>query len=119
MDPEDTPTEQPEEQAPKRTLTTSRAETQASGGAIGVATRRLLCIHFDLSISDLSRTEVVDLLAKFLLAHRSARARLLVDDATSASYRAPPGYVRCSSASRWCWKCASPRWTIRWATMPR
>jgi hypothetical protein len=89
MDPEKAPTEQPEEQAPKRTLITSRAETQAALlQAIGVATRRVLCIHFDLSIFDLSRTEVVDLLAKFLLAHRSARARLLVDDATWLDTRA-------------------------------
>jgi len=73
---------EPTDPAPKRTLITSRAETQAAVlQTIGVATRRLLCVHADLSIFDLSRTEVVDLLSQFLLAHRSARARLLVDNA--------------------------------------
>ncbi|MGH6609203.1 MAG: hypothetical protein ACRECQ_03015, partial [Burkholderiaceae bacterium] len=36
--------------------------------------------HSDLSIFDLSRREVVELLSKFLLAHRNARVRLLVDN---------------------------------------
>ncbi|HYM48252.1 MAG TPA: hypothetical protein VES91_07205 [Burkholderiaceae bacterium] len=88
MDPDKAPTE-PSEPAPKRTLITSRAETQAAVlQTIGVASRRLLCIHADLSIFDLSRTDAVDLLAKFLLAHRSARARLLVDDANWLDTRA-------------------------------
>lgn len=86
MDPDKT---EPTEPAPKRTLITSRAETQAAVlQTIGMATRRLLCVHADLSIFDLSRTEVVDLLSKFLLAHRSARARLLVDGAIWLNTRA-------------------------------
>lgn len=71
----------PGQPVPKRTLITSRAETQqAVLQVIEAATRRLLCMHSDLSIFDLSRREVIDLLAKFLLAHRNARARLLVED---------------------------------------
>ena len=67
--------------APQRTLITSRAELQAAvSQTIAVASRQVLCVHSDLSLFDLSRREVVDMLAKFLLAHRSARARLLVDD---------------------------------------
>lgn len=86
MDPDKS---EPTEPAPKRTLITSRAETQAAVlQTIGVATRRLLCVHADLSIFDLSRTEVVDLLSKFLLAHRSARAQFLVDDAIWLNTRA-------------------------------
>lgn len=86
MDPEKS---EPTEPAPKRTLITSHAETKAAVlQTIGVATRRLLCVHADLSIFDLSRTEVIDLLSKFLLAHRSARARLLVDDAIWLDTRA-------------------------------
>lgn len=74
---------------PQRTLITSRAETQAAVvQAIGAATRRVLCLHADLSIFDLARAEVVELLAKFLLAHRSARAKLLVDDAVWLDTRA-------------------------------
>lgn len=85
----ETPKTEPDEPAPKRTLITSRAETHAAVlQTIGVATRRLLCVHADLSIFDLSRTEVIDLLSKFLLAHRSARARLLVDDAIWLDTRA-------------------------------
>ena len=75
--------------APQRTLITSRAETQAAVvQAIESATRRVLCIHSDLSIFDLARTEVVGLMSKFLLAHRSARVRLLVDDAVWLDTRA-------------------------------
>ena len=86
MDPDKS---EPPEPAPKRTLITSRAETQAAVlQTIGVATRRLLCVHADLSIFDLSRAEVVDLLSKFLLAHRSARAQFLVDDAVWLNTRA-------------------------------
>ena len=81
MDPEQS-SEPPSPPAPQRTLITSRAETHAAVlRALETATRRVLCLHADLSIFDLSRTEVVELLAKFLLAHRNARARLLVDDA--------------------------------------
>lgn len=81
MDPEQTP--EPIDPKPQRTLITSRAETQAAVlQAIKVATRQLLCLHSDLSMFDLSRSEIVDLLAKFLHAHRGARIRLLVDDAS-------------------------------------
>ena len=89
MDPEQPSTEPPSPPAPQRTLITSRAETQAAVlRTIEAATRRVLCLHSDLSIFDLSRTEVADLLAKFLLAHRSARARLLVDDSIWLDTRA-------------------------------
>lgn len=82
MNPDQQAAELPDEPAPKRTLITSRAETQqAVLQVIGVAVRLLLCIHADLSIFDLSRREVVDLLADFLLAHRNARVRLLVENA--------------------------------------
>ena len=40
---------------------------EVTRGQIQPATRSVLCLHADLSIFDLSRTEVVDLLAKFLL----------------------------------------------------
>ncbi len=74
---------------PQRTLITSRAEMHSAVlQALGTATRRVLCLHADLSIFDLSRTEVVDLLAKFLLVHRQARVRLLVDDAVWLDTRA-------------------------------
>ncbi len=89
MDPGKASSETPSEPAPKRSLITSRAEThQAVLQVIGAATRRLLCIHSDLSIFDLSRREVTDLLAKFLLAHRSARARLLVEESNWLDTRA-------------------------------
>ena len=81
MDSEQPTPEQPAAPAPQRTLITSRAETQAATlRAIEAAQRRVLCLHSDLSIFDLARPEAVDLIGKFLLAHRSARARLLVDD---------------------------------------
>lgn len=80
--PPETP-EEPSDSKPQRTLITSRAELQSGVlQTIGVATRRLLCIHSDLSIFDLSQREATELLAKFLLAHRNARARLLVDDSS-------------------------------------
>ena len=89
MDAEQPSTEPPSPPAPQRTLITSRAETHAAVlRTIEAATRRVLCLHFDLSIFDLSRTEVVDRLTKFLLEHRSARARLLVDDAVWLDTRA-------------------------------
>ncbi|MEP6609307.1 MAG: hypothetical protein ABJA83_11580 [Burkholderiaceae bacterium] len=47
-----------------------------------------MCVHADLSIFELSRSQAVDRLSKFLLAHRSAKARLLVDDATWLHTRA-------------------------------
>ena len=75
--------------APQRTLITSRAETHtAVQQAIEAAARSVLCVHFDLSIFDLSRADVVALLSKFLLAHRSARVRLLVEDSNWLDTRA-------------------------------
>ena len=75
------PPPEPADVAPQRTLITSRAELQSAvSQTITIAARRLLCVHSDMSLFDLSRREVVDMLSKFLLAHRSARARLLVDD---------------------------------------
>ena len=89
MDPEPPSTPLPSPPAPQRTLITSRDETHAAVlRTIEAAQRRLLGLHTDLSIFDLSRTDVVDLLAKFLLAHRNARARLLVDDAVWLDTRA-------------------------------
>jgi len=89
MDPEQPSIDPPGESAPQRTLITSRAETHAAVlRIIEAANRRLLCLHTDLSIFELSRAEVVGLLSKFLLAHRSARARLLVDDAVWLDTRA-------------------------------
>ena len=89
MKSEQSPEEPTSPPAPQRTLITSRAETQAAVlKTIEVATRNVLCVHSDLSIFDLSRAEVVSLLSKFLLAHRSARARLLVDDAIWLDTRA-------------------------------
>lgn len=75
--------------APQRTLITSRAETHTAVlQTIEAASRSVLCLHSDLSIFDLSRTEVVGLMSKFLLAHRSARVRLLVDDSIWLDTRA-------------------------------
>lgn len=89
MDSEQPPDESPTSPTPQRTLITSRAETQAAVvQAIEAATRRVLCMHSDLSIFDLSRTEIVGLLSKFLLSHRSARVRFLVDDAVWLDTRA-------------------------------
>jgi hypothetical protein len=82
----DEPTSLP---APQRTLITSRAETNtAVRQTIQAAARSVLCVHSNLSIFELSRAEVVGLLSKFLLAHRSARVRLLVDDPTWLDTRA-------------------------------
>ena len=81
MDPESTSTAPPSPPAPQRSLITSRDETHAAVlRTIEVAQRRVLCLHTDLSLFDLSRTDVVDMFGKFLLAHRNARVRLLVDD---------------------------------------
>ena len=89
MNSEQSPDESSGPPAPQRTLITSRAETRvAVVQAIEAATRRVLCLSSDLSIFDLSRPEVVGLLSKFLLAHRSARVRLLVDDAVWLDTRA-------------------------------
>ncbi|MBA2412848.1 MAG: hypothetical protein H0V63_08485 [Burkholderiaceae bacterium] len=79
----------PNPPAPQRTLITTREETHSAVlQTITASSRRLLCIHSDLSIFDLSRAEVTDLLAKFLLAHRSAKVRLLVDGAIWLDTRA-------------------------------
>jgi hypothetical protein len=59
-----------------------------AGQTVEAASRSVLCLHSDLSIFDLSTTEVVSRLSKFLLAHRCARARLLVDDCTWLDTRA-------------------------------
>jgi hypothetical protein len=70
-------------------LITSRAETQAAVlQTIRVATRRLLCLHADLAVFDLSRPEVVEHLLKFLLSHRRAKVRLLVDQVSWLDMRA-------------------------------
>ena len=89
MDPE-TPKDGPASPpAPQRTLITSRAETHtAVMQTIEAAARRVLCLHSDLSIFDLSKAEVVALLSRFLLAHRNARVRLLVDDSIWLDTRA-------------------------------
>lgn len=75
--------------APQRALVTSRAEThEAVLLAIRSAARLVRCLHLDLSLFDLASPEAVERLAGLLLAHRSARVRLLVDDATWLDMRA-------------------------------
>src|SRR5512147_1191093 len=78
-----------EDPAPQRALVTSRAETyDAVLLAVGSAKRMLRCLHLDLSLFDLASTEAIERMAALLLAHRSARVRLLVDDATWLDMRA-------------------------------
>ena len=78
------------ETAPARALITSRAETQeAVLIALGVATRRVRCLHRDLAIFDLGSVAVEAHLHRLLLSHRSARVQLLVDDVAWLETRAP------------------------------
>jgi hypothetical protein len=78
-----------EDPAPQRALVSSRAEThEAVLLAIRSATRTLRCLHLDLSLFDLASPEAIERMAALLLAHRSARVRLLVDDATWLDMRA-------------------------------
>jgi hypothetical protein len=89
MNSETSPDEAASPPAPQRTLITSRAETHTAVlQTIEAATRTVMCLHSDLSIFDLSRAAVINLLSKFLLAHRSARVRLLVDDSIWLDTRA-------------------------------
>lgn len=69
--------------APQRALVTSRAETHdAVLIAIRAATRMLRGLQRDLALFDLTSVESTERMAAVLLAHRSARIRLLVDDPT-------------------------------------
>jgi hypothetical protein len=72
-----------EDPAPQRALVTSRAEThEAVLITIRAATRMLRVLQRDLGLFDLASVEATDRMAAVLLAHRSARIRLLVDDPT-------------------------------------
>lgn len=71
----------PADPAPQRTLLDSRKEVgPAVRQIIGLATRLVRCAHHDLEPFGLSLAATVHALERFVLAHRSARIRLLVDD---------------------------------------
>ena len=75
---------------PERALITSRAEThEAVLIALGVAERTIRCLHRDLALFDLGSVAVEERLHRLLLSHRSARVRLLVDEAAWLESRAP------------------------------
>jgi hypothetical protein len=76
--------------APERALITSRAEThEAVLIALGVAERTIRCLHRDLGVFDLGSVAAEERLHRLLLSHRSARVRMLVDDATWLESQAP------------------------------
>ncbi len=76
--------------APERALITSRAETHEGVLiALGVAERTIRCLHRDLALFDLGSVAAQERLQRLLLSHRSARVRLLVDDATWLESQAP------------------------------
>lgn len=75
--------------APQRALVTSRAEThEAVLIAIRAATRMLRGLQRDLALFNLASVDATERMAAVLLAHRSARIRLLVDDAAWLDMRA-------------------------------
>lgn len=75
---------------PERALITSRAEThEAVLIALDVAGRSVRCMHRDLTVFDLNRVAVEQKLLRLLLSHRSARVRLLADDASWLESQAP------------------------------
>lgn len=75
---------------PQRALITSRAEThEAALIALRLATRRVRCMHRDLTVFDLGGIAAVHELHRVLLAHRAARIQLLVDDAAWLESQAP------------------------------
>jgi hypothetical protein len=76
--------------APERALITSRAEThEAVLLALGLAQHLVRCQQRDLAVFDLASVAAEERLHRLLLGHRSARARLLVDDGTWLETRAP------------------------------
>jgi hypothetical protein len=80
----------PDSGAPQRALITSRAETvEATLLALALARRTVRCQQRDLSPFDLAGRAAEGELRRLLLAHRQARVRLLVDDATWLETRAP------------------------------
>jgi hypothetical protein len=75
--------------APQRALITSRAELhEAVRVALRAARRMLRVLHRDLAVFELSTKEATEALQRMLLADRSARVRLLVDDAQWLDTRA-------------------------------
>ena len=101
---------------PERALITSRAENvEAVLIALGVARRSVRCLHRDISVFELGSVAATESLHRLLLGHRSARVRLLVDDAAWIETHAPrlralqrrfphalelPGRRRCVPAGR-------------------
>lgn len=68
--------------APQRALITSREELhQAVRVVLAVSRRTLRILHRDLSVFELSTTESTEALRRLLFGDRSARVRILVDDA--------------------------------------
>jgi hypothetical protein len=75
---------------PGRALITSRAElADAVLIALAAAQRLVRALHRDLSLFDLASVACVERIETFLLAHRNARVRLLVDDAHWLDLQAP------------------------------
>jgi hypothetical protein len=76
--------------APERALITSRAENvEAVLIALSVARRSVRCLHRDISVFELGSVAATESLQRLLLGHRSARVRLLVDDAAWLETHAP------------------------------
>lgn len=68
--------------SPQRVLITSREELhQAVGVAIRASRRTLRVLHRDLAVFNLASLDAIEGLGRLLLGSRSARVRLLVDDA--------------------------------------
>jgi hypothetical protein len=75
--------------APQRVLIGSREELhEAARVALGTGRRTVRALHRDLSVFDLSSIAATDSLLHLLLGDRSARVRLLVDDAAWLETRA-------------------------------
>ncbi|HET9023680.1 MAG TPA: hypothetical protein VFN64_03850 [Burkholderiaceae bacterium] len=74
---------------PQRVLIASRDELyEAVRVALRVGTRSVRVLHRDLSVFDLTSPEVIEALRRMVLGHRSARVRMLVDDAAWLESRA-------------------------------
>ena len=75
---------------PQRVLIDSREELhEAVRVALGSGRRVVRALHRDLSVFDLSSIAATESLRQLLLGDRSARIRLLVDDAAWLETRAP------------------------------
>lgn len=75
--------------APQRVLIASRAELHdAVRIALRSGSRTVRALHRDLSVFDLSSLDTTDALLQLLLHDRSARIRMLVDDAAWLEHRA-------------------------------